>query len=112
MIKETLDYITAIQNNKIVIVCEDEKKKVYLKSIGAKKPLFGGNRWFLHYLSEDDLSQMLMDLRDKNFMFVGGVYGWSPVDVFQHLKQKGMTFGSLSEIVWTSKNTSLIRKLD
>lgn len=95
---ENLAYVCLIGKNAIYIICEDNKKKLFLKLMGAKREFLYRNRWILKYFSENELAEKLMSLRDHGFIFEGGMHGWTPVDIFHDLKEHGAPFGKIIEI--------------
>lgn len=53
---KNLAYVSLITEDKIVITCNEGRKKILLKLMGARKEFLSWNRWSLSYFSENELA--------------------------------------------------------
>jgi hypothetical protein len=110
MINE-LSYVAAVLNRKIVIKCNNKKKFLFLKNIGAKRRFGLGTKWYLTYKTHLDLAEQFTKLRDEGFFFSYDQHGWGPSDIIQHLKENKFVKGSFTEIFWREPNKIETRKI-
>lgn len=73
-----LGYIVSLLDNNILIKCNDRNKIIFLKSIGAKRTLGFGIKWYLAYKTDIDLAKLFTKLRDEDFFFSYDQHGWGP----------------------------------
>ena len=61
-------------------------------------------------LTWEALGRMFGALRDLGILFLGIDKGWSPGDVFEDLRERGLVNGEFEEIVWSGPGRSEWRK--
>ena len=106
------DYIKSILAGEIIINCASKNKEKFLKEIGAKNGIFGGQIWCLKYQEKDELelATKLEKLRDVGFCFAGSAVGWPPAAIFAYLREKGYISGKIIEIMWSAPNKEIKRE--
>lgn len=110
VMNDKLSYATAVFNRDIVIRCNDKSKYKFLKSIEARRFLFGST-WYVHYRDDSELASYFNKLREAGFLFSYDQHGWGPSAIFQYLREKGLLQGMYTEIYWTGLNEYHTRKL-
>ncbi len=64
----------------------------------------GPHGYELYYNTEQDLAETLSTLQHINLPFLAAGPGWTPADVFEQLREKGLVSGKVRTVVWRRPN--------
>lgn len=106
-----VSYVKYIYENKILIYCDVKEQEGSLHALKAKKKIFSKNQWILKYQNKNELAEKLQILNDNGFMFLGGGFGWSPIDIFISMRDASLVRGNVVEISWVNEKQTVSRVL-
>jgi hypothetical protein len=81
-----------------------------LRALGGRRDFFAPWVWTFPAPDERALASVLGGLRDLGVVFLGIDKGWSPGDVFEDLRERGLVEGPFEEIVWQGPGLSQVRR--
>src|ERR1041385_907117 len=106
------NYVSLILDNKILIKNVTNDGSSVIRSLeGYKEEIAGEKVWILEFKDELQEADLLSDLNEIGFLFVGGTAGWPPAEIFAYLREKGLVSGRFTEVTWlgSGKWTTRIR---
>ena len=94
-------YVSAVfpDRKQICVRLYDQTSRRLVEQLGGRRKLLSLSEWKIFYKDDRDLAQILVDLRDNSILFSAGKE-WSPSEVFEHLRDRGMVRGKYSIIYW------------
>jgi len=81
-----------------------------LRALGGRRVALTPWIWTFRAPDERALASLLGGLRDLGVVFLGVDKGWSPGDVFEDLRERGLLDGPFDEIVWFGPGRSEVRR--
>ena len=94
-----MDYIEIILADRIAVCCESRALAMQLTAlVGASK--LDETHFLLPYPDEATLVEYLTKLNAWGFAFVAAGPGWTPADIFQALRAKGLLHGTIKTVHW------------
>lgn len=66
--------------------------------------------WKIAFSGKLELAEKLKALNKLGFLFVGGVDGWPPSEVFNDLREKRILKGKFKEVSWGGPGDWIIRE--
>ena len=94
------DVVTRIHENNIEVRCVTSEGKKLLGELGS-----------LSANSDKDLARFLGKLRECGFVFVAvDKMGWSPADVFEDLRERGLLVGEFTAIAWEGPKKPVLHR--
>lgn len=94
-----MDYIETILADRIGVFCQSATLTTQLASLAGARQL-DGNHYQLPYQDEATLVEYLTKLNAWGFAFVAAGPGWTPADIFQALRAKGLLHGTIKTVFW------------
>lgn len=104
-------WVNSIRSNRVeVMEGEWGPDRGRLRALGGRRGFM--TPWVWTFEVEDDrgLAPLLAALRDLGIVFLGVDKGWSPGDIFEDLRERGLVKGPFEEIVWSGPGRSEVRK--
>jgi hypothetical protein len=102
-----MDYVDLILENRVRVLCKNcvslkERLPQYLDATVTAPYLE------LAYTDDQSLAIVLSILRDNQIAFVGiNRAGWSPGEIFEDLRDKGLLSGTFIRVVWQDSATPI-----
>lgn len=94
-----MDYIETILADRIGVFCQSATLTAQLASLADARQLVG-NHYQLPYQDESTLVEYLSLLNGWGFAFVAAGPGWTPADIFQALRARGVVHGTIKTVLW------------
>lgn len=102
------NYINLILNSKIYIRNVTDNKREILESLGGIIDE-NENIWVIAFEGEKHLAKILSVLAESELLFVGGVSGWPPAEIFADLRDKNLVVGNFQEVTWLRKGEWIVK---
>ena len=105
---ELPSYVSEADRNFVVVIVHDEVVIRELESFSFRR-VNDRNELIISVDSQQDKAKLFEQLRALRFCFARG-REWSPAEVFEYLRDRGLISGSFSEIVWTKPDVWQVRE--
>jgi hypothetical protein len=103
-------YVSQADGDKIVVETHGPAHEVALQGLGFSRPSSSRTRTFeMSVASDKDKADVFSKLRDAEIAFSRG-REWCPAEVFEWLRDQGLTRGSFQSIAWRGPEQWVVRQ--
>lgn len=104
-----MDHVAAILRDEVRVECSANALREKLASLaGQCKEDEEDVDLCLPYASKEALAGLLSQLQALDLPFGSEPEGWSPLDIFEQLRQEGLVSGKIKTIAWKGRGDAVL----
>lgn len=92
-------HVAEILGAVVLVRVRDAAARSLVRDLGGRRRLFPPRTWGITYCGDEELSSILVSLRDGDLPFGSGRQ-WPPCDVFEDLRERGLISGKYKKVFW------------
>ncbi len=95
------NYVSSILDTSVTLKEVSPNLAQWLQTQGGQQAQARGETvWTVRLPDDQALAAFLAELRDRGVLFAGAAAGWSPADIFDDLRTRGLISVAYQEVVW------------
>lgn len=92
-------HVAEVLGAEVLVRVRDAAARSLVRDLGGRRRLSSPRTWTINYRGDEELASILVSLRDGDLPFGSGRQ-WPPCEVFEDLRERGLTSGKYKKVFW------------